>query len=404
SATIYRSEVDVGTGLRLGTSQMAAEELGVPVERISVVEGDTALTTDQGGTGGSTGIPRGAVEVRQAAATARQAFLQLGAERLGRPAAELTLADGQVRPAAGGPGIDLGALTGGKRLALKVDPQAPLQDPTRYIVVGKPLLRPDVPGKCTGQHIYVQDFTVPGMLHGRVIRPPAVGATLLAVDESSLSGIPDVRVVRIESFLGVVAPDEWAAVRAARALKATWSAWEGLPGSVGLDRSVRASAVERTETLVSRGDPAAALPTAVTQLAATYSWPFQSHASLGPSCAVADVRPDGTTIWTASQGPHGLRRNLAKIFGIPEDKLRVIFLDASGSYGTNGGDDVAADALLLSKTVGRPVRVQWSREDEHGWDPKGPPQLLEVHGGLDADQRIVAWETQMWLPANVPGH
>jgi CO/xanthine dehydrogenase Mo-binding subunit len=404
AVTIYTSKVDVGTGLRTAMSQMVAEELGMSVERIAVVEGDTALTPDQGGTGGSTGIPRGAVEVRQAAATARQTILKLGAERLGRPVAELTLADGQVRPITGGPGIDMGALVGGKRLALKVDPQAPLQDPTRYTVVGKSLLRPDVAGKCTGQHLYLQDFTVPGMLHGRVIRPPAVGATLLAVDETSLGGIPDVRVVRIESFLAVVAPDEWAAVRAARALKVTWSEWQGLPGSAGLDRYVRESAVERTETLVNRGDPAAALPTAVTQLAATYSWPFQSHASLGPSCAVADVRPEGTTIWTASQGPHGLRRNLAKIFGIPEDKLRVIFLDASGSYGTNGGDDAAADALLLSKTVGRPVRVQWTREDEHGWDPKGPPQVLEVRGGIDADQRIVAWETQMWLPANVPGH
>ncbi len=389
SVTIYTSKVDVGTGLRLAMSQMVAEELGVPVERIAVVEGDTALTPDQGGTGGSTGIPRGAVEVRQAAATARQAFLTLGAERLGRPAAELTLSDGQVRPITGGPGIDLGVLVGGKHLALTVDPQAPLQDPIRYTVVGQPLLRPDVPGKCTGQHVYLQDFTVPGMLHGRVIRPPAIGASLLAVDESSLGGIPDVRVVRLESFLGVVAPDEWAAVRAASALKATWSAWEGLPGSAGLDRYVRESAVERTETLVSRGDPAAALPAAVTQLAATYSWPFQSHASLGPSCAVADVRPEGTTIWTASQGPHALRRNLAKIFGMPEDKLRVIFLDSSGSYGTNGGDDAAADALLLSKTVGRPVRVQWTREDEHGWDPKGPPQVLELRGGIDADQRIL---------------
>jgi len=404
SVTIYTSKVDVGTGLRAAMSQMVAEELGMSVERIAMVEGDTALTPDQGGTGGSTGIPRGAVEVRQAAATARQAILQLGAEHLGRPAADLTIVDGEVRPSIGGPGIGIGALVGGKRLALKVDPQAPLQDPTRYTVVGKPLLRPDVPGKCTGQHLYLQDFTVPDMLHGRVIRPPAIGATLLAVDESPLAGIPDVRVVRIENFLAVISPDEWAAVRAARALKATWSAWQGLPGSAGLDRYVRESAVERTETLVHRGDPAAALSTAVTQHTATYSWPFQSHASLGPSCAVADVRPEGTTIWTASQGPHGLRRNLAKIFGIPEDKLRVIFLDASGSYGTNGGDDAAADALLLSKTVGRPVRVQWTREDEHGWDPKGPPQVLEVRGGIDANQRIVAWETQMWLPANVPGH
>jgi len=404
SVTIYTSKVDVGTGLRLAMSQMVAEELGMSVERIAVVEGDTALTPDQGGTGGSTGIPRGAVEVRQAAATARQAILKLGAERLGRSAAELTLADGQVRPITGGPGIGIGALTEGKRLALQVDPKAPLQDPTRYTVVGQPLLRPDVPGKCTGQHLYVQDFTVPGMLHGRVIRPPALGATLLAVDESSLGGIPEVRVVRVESFLGVVAPDEWAAVRAARTLKATWSTWQGLPGSEGLDRFVREGAVERTETLVSRGDPAAALPAAVTQLAATYTWPFQSHASLGPSCAVADVRPEGTTIWTASQGPHALRRNLATIFGMPEDQLRVIFLDASGSYGTNGGDDAAADALLLSKTVGRPVRVQWTREDEHGWDPKGPPQVLALRGGLDADQRILGWDTQMWLPANVPGH
>src|SRR5467141_3720718 len=158
SVTIYTSRVDVGTGLRAAMPQMAAEELGIPIERITLVEGDTALTPDHGGTGGSTGIPRGAVDVRQAAATARQAFLKLGAERLGRPAAELTLADGQVRPITGGPGIGLGALVGGKRLALKVDPQAPLQDPTRYTVVGKALLRPDVPGKCTGQHVYLQDF------------------------------------------------------------------------------------------------------------------------------------------------------------------------------------------------------------------------------------------------------
>jgi CO/xanthine dehydrogenase Mo-binding subunit len=404
AVTIYTSKVDVGTGLRTAMSQMVAEELGTSVEHISVVEGNTALTPDQGGTGGSTGIPRGAVEVRQAAATARQAILKLGAEHLGRPAADLTLAEGQVRPITGGPGIGIGALVGGKRLTLKVDAQAPLQGPTRYTVVGKPLLRPDVLGKCTGKHVYLQDFAIPGMLHGRVIRPPAIGATLLAVDEASLHGIPDVRVVRMESFLAVVAPDEWAAARAARALKATWSAWAELPGSTGLDRYVRESAVERTETLLQRGDPVGVLPTAVTQLAATYSWPFQSHASLGPSCAVADVQPEGTTIWTASQSPHALRRNLAKIFGIPEDKLRVIFLDASGSYGTNGGDDAAAEALLLSKTVGRPVRVQWTREDEHGWDPKGPPQVLEVHGGIDAEQRIIAWDTLMWLPVNVSGH
>ena len=236
-----------------------------------------------------------------------------------------------------------------------------------------------------------------------MIRPPALGAKLLSVDESSIREIPDVRVVRAESFLAVVSSDEWAAVRAARELKATWSEWQGLPGSDGLDRYLRGSSVERDEAIMNRGDAAAALPGAAKQLAATYYWPFQSHGSLGPSCAVADVRADGATVWSASQGTHGLRTTLARTFGIPVEKLRVIYMDGAGSYGTNGTDDVAADALLLSRTVGRPVRVQWMRADEHGWDPKGPPQLLDLRAGLDAEGRIVAWETQMWLPVAVPG-
>ena len=260
SVTIYTSKVDVGTGLRIAMSQMAAEELGVPVERITIIEGDTATTPDQGGTGGSTGVPIGAVAVRQAAATARQAILNLGAKQLGRPVAELTIADGVVRPAAGGAGVSMGTLIGGKPLALQVDAKAPLQDPTHYAVVGKPILRPDVPGKCTGQRTYLQDFKMPGMLHGRVIRPPAIGATLVSVDEASIRDIPDVHVVRIENFLAVVSSDEWAAVRAARELQAKWTEWAGLPGSDGLDRYVRQSAVDRDETLVNKGDSAAALP------------------------------------------------------------------------------------------------------------------------------------------------
>jgi CO/xanthine dehydrogenase Mo-binding subunit len=382
AVTIYTSKVDVGTGLSMAMTQMVAEELGIPVNRIRVVEGDTALTPDQGGTGGSTGITRGGTELRQAAATARQAMLKLGVN------ADMT---------------NVGTVAGGKRLDLKVDPKAPLKNPASYTVVGKPILRNDVPAKCTGTNVFVQDFTLPGMLHGRAIRPPAFGAKLLSVDESSVRGIPDVRVVRIESFLGVVASDEWAAIRAAKSLKATWSESQTLPGSESLDKVVRASAIERDETLVNRGDTAAALSSAAKQLSATYWWPFQSHASLGPSCAVVDFKPEGTTIWTASQGPHGIRTNFARVFGIPEDTLRVVFLDGSGSYGSNGNDDAAADALLLSRAVGKPVRVQWMREDEHAWDPKGPPQLLEIRGGIDAQNRIAAWETQMWLPATVQG-
>src|SRR5262245_27641301 len=189
TVTIYTSKVDVGTGLSIAMTQMVAEELGIPVGRISVVEGDTALTPDQGGTGGSTGIPRGGVELRQAAATAREALLKLGAN------ADMT---------------NLAAVAGGKRLNLQVDPKAPLKNPSSYTIVGKPVLRPDVPKKCTGTNMFLQDFSVPGMLHGRAIRPPSPGAKLMSVDDASIHGIPDARVVRIQNFLGVVANDEWA--------------------------------------------------------------------------------------------------------------------------------------------------------------------------------------------------
>jgi len=404
SVTIYTGKVDVGTGLRIAVRQMAAEELGLPAERVALVEGDTGLTPDQGGTGGSTGLTRGGSEVRQAAATARRALLELGAQQLKRAAAELTLVDGEVRPVAGGAGIGIGALTGGRRFTLKVDAKAPLQNPANYRVVGKPLPRPDVPAKCTGRNTYLQDFTLPGMLHGRVIRPPAIGAKLQSVDETSVRAIPDVRVVRIENFLGVVAPDEWAAVRAARELKATWSDWQGLPGNDGLERFVRESPIDRDQVLVTKGDPAAALPSAAKQLSATYRWPNQSHASLGPSCSVADWRSDGLTVWSSSQSTHGLRGSFARMFGIDGSTVRVVYMDGAGSYGGNGNDDAAADAVLLSKAVGKPVRVQWMRQEEHGWDPKGPQQYLDLRGGIDAQGRIVAWETQMWLPTTVPGN
>jgi CO/xanthine dehydrogenase Mo-binding subunit len=404
SVTLYTSKVDVGTGMRMALAQMAAEELGVSPSRVSVVEGDTATCPDQGGTGGSTGLVRGGTEIRAAAATARRALLTLGAAQLNRPAADLTITDGQVRPRAGGAGIGIGSLIGDRRFALKVDRNAPLIPPSQLTAIGKPLLRPDVPDKCTGRHTYVQDFVVPGMLHARVIRPPAIGATLVSVDEGSLRAIPDVRIVRVENFLAVVGTDEWAAVRAAGALKATWSNWEGLPGHQGLDRYSRAAALERDQEIVSRGDARAAARGAAKTLSATYFWPFQSHASVGPSCAVADVRADGSaTVWCASQGTHGLRANLSKVFGIPPEKFRVVFLDGSGSYGTNGTDHVSADALLLSKTIGQPVRVQWMRHDEHGWDPKGPQQLLDVRASLDASGRIVSWETEMWVPNAAPG-
>ncbi len=402
SVTIYTSKVDVGTGLATAFRQTAAEELDIPVERFTVIEGDTATTPNHGGTGGSSGIPRGAADIRRAAATARFALLGLAAKSLNHPASELTIAAGEVvHP--DGARVTIASLIGEKRFGVKLNPNAPLKKPAAYRIVGKPVLRTDVPLKCTAKHPWLQDFTLPGMLHGRIVRPPSAGAKLLSVDEASIRAIPDVRVIRVESFLGVVAKDEWAAVRAARELKASWSDWQGLPGSEDLARYIRQAPLQREQTIIARGDSAAALASGAKRLSATYYWPYQSHASLGPSCAVADVKASGTTVWSATQNPYGVRANLAKVFGIPEANLRVVYMDGSGSYGTNGADDVAADAILLSRAAGQPVRVQWMRQDEHGWDPKGPAQLHELRGAIDAGGAISAWETEMWVPDGPQG-
>ena len=395
SVTISTSHVDVGTGISTVYRQIVAEELGIPVDRFRVVQGDTAAVPDHGGTGGSSGVPRGGADIRRAAATARRALLDLGAKQLKRPASELTLEAGEVLPAAGGSGVAIAALIGGKRFEIPVDPAAPSKNPSTYRVVGKPIARADLPAKAAGRHVYVQDHSVPGMLHGRVIRPAAVGARLISVDEASIRAIPDVRVVRIESFLGVVAKDEWAAIRAARELKATWSDPASTFTTEGLERAMASAPVEREQTAVERGDAAAAMSTAAKRVSATYYWPFHGHTSLGPSCAIADVNDSGTTVWSSTQGTFGLRNLIATTFQIPREKVRVVYLDGSGSYGSNGAYDCAADAVMLSRAVGKPVRLQWMRQDEHAWDPKGPAQLLEVSAGLGPDGALIAWESRV---------
>ncbi|MDQ2962292.1 MAG: molybdopterin-dependent oxidoreductase [Pseudomonadota bacterium] len=405
TVTLYCGKVDLGQGLRIAIRQMAAEELGITVERIAMIEGDTALTPDQGPTAGSSGVTRGGVQIRQAAATAREALIRMAAAQSGRPAAELEAADGMIRPKAGGPGMAIGSLVGDKRFGMKVDPKAPLKDPETYVTVGKPLPRPDVPSKVTGRHVFVQDFAVDGMLHGRALRPPSVGAKLLEVDAASIKDIPGARVVRIDSFLGVVADDEWDAVQAARLLKARWSEGNALVGHERVREWMRAGPFDAEEFLVRKGEARAQLAAATKRLSAEYYWPLQTHGSMGPSCAVADVRGGKATIWTASQATHKFREAFAAFLGLPQASVRLIYLDGAGCYGMNGHDDAAADAALLSRAVGRPVRVQWMREDEHGWDPKGPPQLLALEGALDAGGRIAAWRTEMWLPratANLP--
>ena len=401
TVTIFCGKVDLGQGLRIAIRQIAAEELGIGIDKLKYVEGDTALTPDQGRTSGSTGIARGGMQIRQAAATARKALIDLAAQRLGMKPGDLVAADGAVRPKAGGTGVRFSELIGDRRFELKLDPKAPVKDPGTYTVVGKPLPRPDVPAKCTGTYQYVHNFTVPGMLHARVIRPPGIKASLVSVDESSVAEL-GAKVVRIKDFLAVVADDEWTAVRAARSLRAQWSEWSGLPEQATLTATLQSDPDTADEALVKKGSPGAAPPQGAKILAATYFWPMQSHASLGPSCAVADVRSDGATIWTASQGTHGNRKTFARFLRLPPEKVRLIYVEGSGCYGMNGHEDAAADAAIISQALGRPVRVQWSREDEHGWDPKGPPQLLAISGAV-AGGLIVDWRTEAWLPRTTKG-
>jgi len=400
--TLYCGKVDLGTGLRAAIPQMAAEELGIDLAQIDLITGDTALTPDQGTTAGSTGVARGGVQIRHAAATARQALLGLASSKLNVPAAELDIAHGVVSPKGGGAGLSFASLLTDQKLELKIDPKAPLKDSATYQLVGKPLPRPDVPAKCTGTFPYVHNFTLPGMLHGRTIRPPAIGAALVSVDESGLKDLKGVRVVRIKDFLGVVAEDEWTCIRAQRALKAQWSDWSGLPDQSHLVDVVRGMEVSHVQALPPKASTVAAAADAKS-LKATYFWPMQSHASLGPSCAVADVRDGEATVWTASQGTHHFAKVFAKMLGMPDGKVRMIYLDGAGCYGMNGHDDAAADAALLSRAVGKPVRVQWMREDEHGWDPKGPPQLLELAGTINPDGKIVDWRVDMWVPEATRG-
>jgi nicotinate dehydrogenase subunit B len=407
SVTLFSGKVDMGTGGRIAMRQIVAEELDVRPERITMIEGDTALTPDQGSTSGSYGIARGGTQLRQAAATGRQALLALGAGRLGRGVEDLETVDGVVRTKDGRASVAYADLIGDKAFGVALDPKAPLKDPQRFRFIGKSLPRPDVPAKATGRHKYLHDLVLPGMLHARVIRPPAHGAALKAVDESSIAGVAGAKVVRIESFLAVVAEREWDAVRAARQLRAEWTAGTPLGEHATLFDSMRASTVVREQPVTRRGDMSAldAPAPGVRTLTATYRWPVHSHGSIGPSCGVADVRGDRATIWSSSQGTHRYRAAFAKVLGLAPERVRVIYMDGAGSYGQNGAEDAACDAALLSKAVGRPVRVQWSRQDEHGWDPKGPPQLLALRAAVDERGEVAAWETRAWLPvstANLP--
>jgi len=403
--TLYSGKVDLGTGVATALPQIVADELDVPLNRIKLVQGDTALTPDQGPSWGSLSIQIGGMQLRNAAATAKAALLEEAAKRLDAKKEGLKVVDGVV--SAGNKRVSYGELIGGKSFALKLDHAKPAaaKDPKDYKLVGKPVARVDIPDKVTGRFTYMQDFRVPGMLHGRVIRPAAIGATIENVDETSIKDVAGiVKVVREGNFLGVVAESEWGAIKAAQKLKASWSKSQTLPDAAKLWDEVRASKVAKDEVTSNVGNTAEAMGQADTKtLKATYDFAIHTHGSIGPSCAVAEFKDGRLTSWSASQATHNLRKQLATMFGMPVENVRCIYVEGSGCYGRNGHEDAAADAALLAKAVGRPVRVQWSRADEHGWDPKGPPTLIDLRAAVDAAGVVTAWESEFFIPQQTAG-
>jgi CO/xanthine dehydrogenase Mo-binding subunit len=403
SVTVFAGKVELGTGVSTALRQIVAEELDVPVERIVWVQGDSERTVDQGRTVGSGTVKRGGPQLRRAAAEARQALLEMAAARLGADASQLQVADGAISVSNdASKRVTFGALIGNRRFERAVSGNAPVKAASDYKVVGKPVRRVEIPAKVTGTHVYVHDVRVPGMLHGRVVRPPRVGATLVSLDETAAAKVAGViRVVRKGTFVGVVAEREDQAVRAVKALSPKWNATPVLPTTQ--DLYARFKALATTSRIVSESgnvDAEFAVAIARRGARASYTWPFQLHASIGASCGVADVRDGKATVWAATQGAHQLCAPIAALLGLPPDAVRVIFTEGSGCYGHNGSDDVAADAALLSQAVGRPVRVQWTREDEHAWEPEGPAMLFEMAGMIGEDGRIAAWTYDAWTPTH----
>jgi nicotinate dehydrogenase subunit B len=395
--TAYSGKVDLGTGVYTALKQMVAEELTVSYRSVDLIQGDTALTPDQGPTYGSLSIQRGGVQLRKAAATAREALLDRAAERLGAARDELEIKDGRI--IGGGKSITYGDLVGDRQFQIKVDATAPLKKAENYTLVGRSVRRVDIPAKVTGRFTYIQDFKREGMLHARMLRPAAMQSKLISVDESQAKRIPGfIGTIRKGNFLAVVTDNEWAAVRAADAVKATWSDWSGLPDKDGIWEHVRKSPVAKDEELQKAGNSTGALQSGAKTLSATYNFAINTHGSLGPSCAVAEYKGNELTVWTASQATHLLRKQLANMLSMPEDRIRCIYLEGSGCYGRNGHEDAAADAALLATEIGKPIRVQWSRADEHGWDPKGPPTLIDYKGALDADGNLLGWESEVYIP------
>jgi len=426
TASILTGHQEIGTGTATGLLMIAGEELDLDVSQLRFVAEDTAVTPNSFSTTTSEGICGNGPEVRAAAAAAKQALLALASAELGVPAGELTVSSGVVT--GGGRSVTYGQLLGGKTFSITIPEAYNLNQslmpgwngtagllsgapgakpPSQYKLVGKRVPRIDVPPKVTGRYTYVHHVRLPGMLHGRVVLPPGqrsygAGAPVLSVDETSIAHIPGARVLRRGDFVGVVAPAEWDAVRAAEQLKVTWADPPPLPGDADLPAHMRAqeaaglAAVRRT---VDAGDVDAALASSAYVVSREYFVPYNGHATIGPGCAVADVRPGGAVVYSSAQTTWELQEKLAAVLGLPQEAVRVRWVEGAGSFGGSPGRfEAGTAAAVLSQLAGRPVRVQFSRQDDHGWDNYGMPQLMDVRTGVDTDSRITALEYTLISP------
>ncbi|MGH8785913.1 MAG: molybdopterin cofactor-binding domain-containing protein [Cupriavidus necator] len=402
----FNGHVDLGTGIRTALAQIVAEELDVPLERVRMVLGHTEATPNQGPTIASASIQISALPLRRAAAQARAWLQARAAQRLGVEAGGLEAGDGVFQVPGTHASIGYGALVSGEHVELPLADDIPTKPVESYRIVGRAAGRVDIPDKVRGALTFVHDVRVPGMLHGRVVRPPYagrdsggfVGNSLLEVDRDSVRDVPGlVDVVVQGDFVGVIAEREEYAVQAARRLRVRWKPVPPLPALDDPEPALRANPATRRELLSDGELPANG---AGTVLQRRFVWPYQMHGSIGPSCAVADWHDDGLTVWSGTQNPHVLRIDLAKLCGLGEERIEIVRMEAAGCYGRNCADDVCADAALLSRAVGRPVRVQLSREQEHLWEPKGAAQLMDVSATLGPDGALLGYDFTSRYPSN----
>jgi CO/xanthine dehydrogenase Mo-binding subunit len=412
--TAYTGKCEFGQGLYTAQLQLVAEEVGVPLDRVRLVQCDTSMTPDQGTTSGQQSHPSNFnhANLALAAATAREALVRMAAAKLGTPPADLSARDGQValrnNPSRS---ISYGDLIGGERFNLQLDRAATRKHPREWTILGTSVPRVDMRDMVTGRFEFVHNLKVPGMLHGRVVRPPEVGATLGSVDESSVRDLPGiVKVVVKGNFVGVVAQKPWQAMQAAERLKINWTRGTPLSPQSDLYSSLRKQPARDT-FLIDSGDVDARLAAASTVLRATYLHPYQMHGSIGSSCAVADVQGDKATLWSATQSVYPTRNTSATLLGLKPESVRVIYVRGAGCYGINGADTVTYDAALLSQAVGRPVRVQLSRKDEMAWENYGNAFVIDQRIGVDANGSISVWDYEAWSAArggrpgyNTPGN